>query len=78
MVQPGAPCRMNKGFFFSGLDRAYDIKVQGCLAGSVGRACDSYLGVMSLSPILGVEITGGKKKQQLKKPKKIVLNPLIF
>ena len=47
------------------------MELQGHLAGSVGRACDSVtldLRVMSLSPTLGVEIT--KVNKTLKKKKK--------
>lgn len=32
-------------------------RIWGHLAGSVGRQCDSYLGVLSPNPMLGIEIT---------------------
>ena len=37
--------------------------IEGFLAGSVGRTCNSDLGVMSSSPVLDVEITYQKEKR---------------
>lgn len=60
MTQPIVLPATNVLYFFPPLKK----KSKGCLPGSVGEACDSYLRIVSLSPKLGMELTERKKERK--------------